>query len=156
MDAVCSWITPIFHLREIFILASNHMITAFVKFLKHFVIFPVEKLFNIEIWCKLKGQIELNAICFILRPSIMCGIAHPHWLLPWTILASVFCQSLLSLDILCLKDLAKISNTKVEICIINSTVNFPWKYFWQSFATSSCFFLPIFTYFWGLPWWLRE
>ena len=30
-------------LREIFILASNNMITAFVKFLKHFVIFPVEK-----------------------------------------------------------------------------------------------------------------
>ena len=48
-------------------------------------------------------------------------------------LVSVFCQSLLSLDVLCLKDLAKISNTKAEIYIINSTVNFPWKHFCYKF-----------------------
>ena len=71
MDAVCSWITPIFHLREIFISASNNMITAFVKFLKHFEILSIEKWFRMEIWCKLKGQIEFNAMCFIFKAKYL-------------------------------------------------------------------------------------
>lgn len=70
MYTVCSWVSPIFHFGEIFILASKNMIAAFVKFLEHFEILPSKKWFKIEIWYKLKGKIELNPICFILRLGI--------------------------------------------------------------------------------------